>query len=91
MHDGLPALPGGTALHRPNAAGRLQASHEPLQVVSQQMPSTQWALVHSFDAPQVAPSAFFGWQAPAPQKKPLAHWLSAAQVPGQLAAAPLHR
>jgi len=35
-----------TALHTPSEPGTLQASHWPVQVVSQQTPSTQWLLMH---------------------------------------------
>jgi len=40
----------------------LQAMHAPPQALLQQTPSLHWLLVHSFAAPHVTPSAFFGWQ-----------------------------
>jgi hypothetical protein len=54
-----------TATHRPTLPWTSHASHWPLQARSQQKPSAQVPLAHSFAAAQAYPSAFFDTQAPA--------------------------
>src|SRR3954470_23038381 len=48
----------GTAVQRPRALGKAQKTQSPLQVVSQQTPSTQLLLLHSASPLQVCPFCF---------------------------------
>ena len=56
-----------TALQLPGLAARLHAMHVPVQGALQQVPSTQFPLVHSPAVRQVCPFAFFDTQTPAAQ------------------------
>ena len=47
--------PPATFKHRPGEPGRLQLRHEPLQLLSQQTPSTHWPEAHSLEAEQGCP------------------------------------
>ena len=55
-----PRMPCGCPLvtceHTPSDVGKSHAWHLPLQSLLQQVPSTQWSLVHSLDDEQLAPS-----------------------------------
>ena len=57
--------PDGKFVHVPALPARLQDSHVPHEPALQQTPSVQNSLLHSFAAPQAAPSAFFATQVPA--------------------------
>ena len=80
-HAGRPArgLP-LTGLQTPAA---LQASHWPVQAVSQHTPSTQCPFAHCVDAPQAAPSARLGTQMPPEQNDVEAQLASVVQSPSQ--------
>jgi hypothetical protein len=55
------------AVQVPALPATSQASHCPLQEVSQQKPSTHWPVAHSLAAPQAVPWASLGTQAPEEQ------------------------
>jgi hypothetical protein len=74
--------PSSTLLHAPFAAPVSAAEHAwqaPLQVVSQQKPSTQKPLAHWLDEAHAEPFAYLATHVLPVQKSPLAHWLSVWQ------------
>jgi hypothetical protein len=52
-------VPSAIALHVPPP--RLQALQAPHGPLSQQTPSVQWPVPHSWSLPQATPCAIFGW------------------------------
>jgi hypothetical protein len=90
-HDGLPAPPAGTLVQVPSVPLRLHALHAPAQAPLQQVPSTQFPLVHSPPLVHVTPFACFIVQAVPLQKYPATHCPSSVQLVGHAAATPLHR
>jgi hypothetical protein len=66
-----------TGVHVPSWPPRLQAAHWPAHAALQQRPSTQKPLAHWLAAPQAAPGASLGTQAPAWHQAPAAQASSA--------------
>jgi hypothetical protein len=73
-----------TGVQVPALAGTSQASHWPLQSVSQQTPSTQKPLRHSVGPPHCAPGSLFGSQMPAEHQLSDAQSASVVQSPRQV-------
>jgi hypothetical protein len=63
----------------------LQASHWPVQALSQHTPSTQFALPHCSAEAQAVPFESLGTQTPAEHQSPATQSLSPAQLPLQAA------
>jgi hypothetical protein len=64
---GVPGAPAERFTHLPAAPGALHVSHAPVQADSQQTPSTQLTVAHSFAAPQPVPLILSGTHFPLEQ------------------------
>jgi len=73
--------PPATGVQVPTLPLSAQASHWPVQAVSQQTPSTQCCDPHWFAPPQACPGASSGTQTPAEHQVPFAQSESALQLP----------
>jgi len=73
--------PPATDVQVPTLPFSAQASHWPVQAVSQQTPSTQCGDPHWFAPPQACPGARSGTQTPAEHQVPFAQSESALQLP----------
>jgi hypothetical protein len=72
-----------TAVQVPTVLGSAQASHWPVQELSQQMPSTQWPDAHWLAPPQLWPRVSSGTHTAAEHQLPAGQSESALQLPAQ--------